>query len=332
MNKDEILYISPITDFGFKKCFRDEIVMKGFLTALFESAGIVMNIVSLTYLNSESDGDQKSGRRVIYDVKCRLDTGEEFIIEMQNEKQSFLDKRITYYVARGISNQGDIVKQKGDTVTKKEKKKWDYDIKKVVGIFLLNFKIPGEERHKVSRNCIVDVNSKKKEITNHLLEYWKIQLPYYRKGKKKPEDCKTKLDYWLYNIANMDKMRTTMPFIDRSEALARFNDLARFHALSASEQERYMKEYDDCVVWEDVINLRFKEAVDKGTKAGEKRGYRKGRAEGRAVGLAEGRAEGRAEGEKQTMITIARRMKQRGNSLFEIAEITGLSAEEIEKL
>jgi len=32
------------------------------------------------------------------------------------------------------------------------------------------------------------------------------------------------------------------------------------------------------------------------------------------------------------MITIARRMKQRGNSLFEIAEITGLSAEEIEKL
>ncbi len=312
MEKDEILYISPITDFGFKKCFSDEIVMKGFLTALFESAGVKMNIVSLTYLNNESDGEQSNGRRVIYDLKCKLDTGEEFIIEMQNEKQRFLDKRITYYVARGIANQGDIVKQKGGTVTKREKKKWDYDIKKVVGVFLLNFTIPGEERWKVSRNCFVNMNRKGKKISNDFLEYWKIQLPYYRSGKMKPEDCKTFLDYWLYNIANIDKMRTTMPFIDKSEAMARFDDLARFHRLSKPEQDRYMKEFDDDVVLNDVFVIKYQE----GEKSGIKKGLRKGRAEGRA----------------EALVTIARRMKQKGDSVATIAEITGLSEEEIEKL
>ncbi len=60
MKAKDFLYISPITDFGFEKCFRDEIVMKGFLTALFEYAGIKLNIINLTYLNNESDGERKS--------------------------------------------------------------------------------------------------------------------------------------------------------------------------------------------------------------------------------------------------------------------------------
>ena len=244
MDRDEILYISPITDFGFKKCFRDEIVMKGFLTALFESAGIEMNIVSITYLNNEEDGDTEASRRVIFDLRCKLDTG--------------------------------------------------------------------EESTKVARHCLVNMNKKQKHISSDKLELWTIQLPYYRKRKIKPEDCKTKLDYWLYNIANMDKMKTTMPFTDRSEAIARFNDLARFHALPVKEQDRYIREYDDCVVIEDVINLRINEAVNK------------------AIAKTEKRIEKREK--KKAAIEIAYKLKSKGNSVEFIAEITGLSPEEIEKL
>lgn len=324
MAKEDFLYISPITDFGFKKCFRDEIVMKGFLTAMFEYAGIKLNIVSLTYLNNESDGDKEKSRRVIYDIKCKLDTGEEFIIEMQNEKQSFLDRRITYYVARSISNQGDIIKQKGDTITKREKKKWDYNINKVVGIFLLNFKIPGEENHKVSRNCIVDVNSKKKEITNDLVEYWKIQLPYFRKRKMKLENCKTELDYWLYNIANMDKMKASIQFMDKTPALSRLGEIARYHVLTRAEQEKYMKEYDDYVVLKDAMNVKYQEGAEKGEKRGEKRGFQKGMAQGMAQGI--------AQGEREAHLSIARQMKEHGMAVDLIVKFTGLSAEEIEQL
>ena len=49
-------------------------------------------------------------------------------------------------------------------------------------------------------------------------------------------------------------------------------------------------------------------------------------------GRAEGRAEARAEGRAEGILSIARKMKQRGKSISEIAEMTDLSLDEIEKL
>ena len=57
-----------------------------------------------------------------------------------------------------------------------------------------------------------------------------------------------------------------------------------------------------------------------------------GLAEGRAEGLAEGLAEGKTEGLTEGKLEIARKMKIRGNPLTEIAEITGLAPEEIDKI
>ena len=54
-----------------------------------------------------------------------------------------------------------------------------------------------------------------------------------------------------------------------------------------------------------------------------------GHAEGLAAGLAEGRAEGRAEGAAKTSREIAAKMKAKRTPMAEIAEITGLSEEEI---
>ena len=62
----------------------------------------------------------------------------------------------------------------------------------------------------------------------------------------------------------------------------------------------------------------------------------KGRAEGRAEGLVEGRAEGRvegrAEGIEQNKRENARKMKARGYPVADIADITGLAPEDVEKL
>lgn len=51
--------------------------------------------------------------------------------------------------------------------------------------------------------------------------------------------------------------------------------------------------------------------------------------EGRAEGRAEGREEGRSEGRKEGMKDVARRMKQKGFSDSDIAQMTGLSVEEL---
>ncbi len=47
---------------------------------------------------------------------------------------------------------------------------------------------------------------------------------------------------------------------------------------------------------------------------------------------AEGRAEGQAEGREEANIENARKMKAKGFTIADIADITGLSAENIEKL
>ena len=52
------------------------------------------------------------------------------------------------------------------------------------------------------------------------------------------------------------------------------------------------------------------------------------KADGRKEGLEEGRAEGLAEG----ILVVALKMKQKGKSIEEIVELTGLSLEEIEQL
>ena len=92
--------------------------------------------------------------------------------------------------------------------------------------------------------------------------------------------------------------------------------VARYHVLTRTEQEKYMKEDDDYVVLKDAMNTKYQEGADKG----EKRGYQKGM------------AQGMAQGEKNAHIATAKQMKSDGMPIELITKYTGLSAEEIEKL
>ena len=67
-------------------------------------------------------------------------------------------------------------------------------------------------------------------------------------------------------------------------------------------------------------------------KERERIGIEQGRAEGEAIGLEKGRSEGLVEGAAQKQREIAKNMKTKNISVADIAEMTGLPAEEIEKL
>jgi len=91
--------------------------------------------------------------------------------------------------------------------------------------------------------------------------------------------------------------------------LSRLNEVGRFFALPQKEQDRYIKEnFDDVVVFKDVMNVKMQE--------------------GRAIG----REEGLAEGEKQAKLATARKMLSKGYSVDIIADIIGLSESEINGL
>ena len=63
-----------------------------------------------------------------------------------------------------------------------------------------------------------------------------------------------------------------------------------------------------------------------------RKGEAKGRAEGFTEGEAKGRAEGEAKGRAEALFDNARKMKSKGFSVKDIAEITGLSSEDIASL
>jgi predicted transposase/invertase (TIGR01784 family) len=89
-----------------------------------------------------------------------------------------------------------------------------------------------------------------------------------------------------------------------------------------SDEER--REYESSVKdYRDYINtMDF--AHDNGWKEGLEEGLEKGKAEGKAEGLEEGKALANVES--------ARKMKVKGYSYSDIADITGLTIEEIETL
>ena len=64
----------------------------------------------------------------------------------------------------------------------------------------------------------------------------------------------------------------------------------------------------------------------------ERKGLERGRAEGKSLGLAEGEARGKAEGSRQKALETARILKQFGDSIQKIVQVTGLTVQEVEAL
>jgi predicted transposase/invertase (TIGR01784 family) len=91
-------YISPFTDFGFKKLFGTEPnkdLLIDFLNELLrKDEG---EIVDLTFLSKEQLGRAIDDRKAIFDIYCENQQGEKFIVEIQKAKQKYFKDRSIYY-------------------------------------------------------------------------------------------------------------------------------------------------------------------------------------------------------------------------------------------
>ena len=97
----------------------------------------------------------------------------------------------------------------------------------------------------------------------------------------------------------------------------------RIQEVKANEQLR--REYM-------LVNTIERDARNDGWKAGIAKGFAEGKSLGMAEGKSLGLAEGKAEGSHQAKLETAAAFKRFGFDIDKIAEGTGLSREEIEKL
>ena len=283
MAQRENRYINVLTDYGFKKVFGDKEVMTAFLTDLLQPKSPIADI---TFLDKEYDGMAEYERGVIYDLLCRTENGEEFIVEMQNRNQIHFSDRILYYLSRSFSSQG----EKGDVA-------WDFKLKPVYGIFFLNFHLRGFKQRTV-RTVQLKVEETG-ELFSDKLKVFTLELPNYRKMKE--EDCKTRIDYWLYNITNLETMTTNIPFQQQQPVFEKVGNIAELVRMTPDELKQYNISID---------SYRTNLSVMKNE---------------RAEGIAEGMAKGMAEG----MAKAAKGMLAIGIPVEQISVVTGLSINEV---
>jgi predicted transposase/invertase (TIGR01784 family) len=283
-------YVNPFTDYGFKLLFGEEPskpLLMDFLNELLkEEQG---EIVELTYLKNEQLGSGVLDRRAVFDLYCTSETGEKFIVELQKTKQKFFKDRTVYYSTFPIREQA------------KTGSEWDFELKKVYMIAILDFVFDEDKDNKDKFRY----NVKLTDIDTNSIFYDKLYFIYLEMPKfnKKVEELETRFDKWLYVLKNLHKLDRIPDKLRESIFTHLFEkaEIARFSQDQYRDYEDSLKYYRD-----------LKNSLDTSRE--------------------EGRIEGREEGERNKQIEIAKNMMQKGLDISLVSEVTGLSIENLNKL
>ena len=309
-------YINPFVDYGFKKLFGTEEnkdLLISFLNALI---GGEDPIKDLTYKNVERLGDLVGTRTNYFDVYCTTSTGEEFIVEMQNTWQPFFKDRTIYYAAKPIH----------------------YELKNVYVVAMMNFKLPDKEYaedsflHKIQLMDVEDFHVFYEKLTLYYVELPKIDCVKL--------DLDTPLGRWFHAL-------NSLYYYDRKPKNlndAVFDKLFRQAELAAMTPDEGLAYERSMKVYLDTFNqieggriLGHREGLAEGERRGLAKGKALGLAEGKELGLAEGKELGLAEGKelgivegaKKAKLEMAERMLSKGMSKEVVAELAGVSVEEV---
>lgn len=223
--QEEIVFIDPLTDFGFKKIFGtdpNKDLLISFLNGIFQGR---KHIESLIYNKNEHLGDNKEEGSAIFDLLCTGKDGERFIIEVQRARQGNFKKRALFYTSRLISDQAPKGNRSG----------WDYNVQEVYLIallegFTLENSSPSAYLHDI---CLCNRDSR--EIFYEGLGYIYLELV---KFVKEEGELDTDLDKWLYVLKNMSRMKK-IPLYLRKTIFEKLFNIAEYSNLSKEEKIMY---------------------------------------------------------------------------------------------
>ena len=134
-------------------------------------------------------------------------------------------------------------------------------------------------------------------------------------SRKDADECENQVERWIYLLKNMETLNR-LPWAAQSAVFKKLESIADVGAMTRAERLQYdeaLKKYRDTI------------SVFEGVRM-------EGREEGRKEGLKEGMEMGVLKGRKESMVANARKMKAYGLALEMIADITGLTIDEVRDL
>ena len=302
--------LSPKLDVVFQALFGEvgnESITKGFLETILERKIDSIDLSRNPILRREFK-DEKLG---VLDIIAKLDKDEICNIELQIVDKKNIIERILYYWSRLYSRQ--------------IKSGEDYKIlQKAIVILITDFKIENlEELDYHSRWKIMEDKQGKKIILTQKLEIDIIELPKII-GKEKEQD--NLLD-WLYFLENPKSERVTEKMKENEnlkEAVKKLDNLSEDEKMQRIADLRQKAIMDEKAIYE--------KGLEVGIEKGIQRGMEKGMEEGIQRGMEKGIEKGIMEGSQKEKIEIAKKMLELKIDKETIAEATGLTEQEIEKI
>ena len=291
--------LKPKNDVVFQRLFNkdNQKITKAFAEAMLDEKIHHMTINEDKELLSDTL-DKKTG---ILDLQIDVNNTEKVDVEVQLVERSNLPERLLFYFSKlylkGIG--------KGE----------DYRIAKrvvLIAIIDYNLKIEIEDKKMETIWQIVEKNHPKTILTNkfeiHILELEKVKEEY----KKNKENKKAQ---WLLFLDDPET-EEVKEIMEKNEDVKE----AVIEVRKLSQDEQLQREAE----------LREKAIMDE--KAIYQAGLDNGKEEGRAEGHEEGRAEGEKIGHTKAIKEMAKKLLKQDMKIETIAEITGLTIEEIEAL
>ena len=289
-------YLDPKADLTFKKIFGEhKDLLISLLNALLPLADDEQ-IESVEYLSPELVPETYVGKNSIVDVRCRDVKGRQFIVEMQMLWTEAFKQRVLFNASKAFVRQLD------------KKRKYEllqpvYSLNLVNETFMKNY--PDEFIHNYS--VVHEFHSD--EIIEGL-HFTFVELPKFQAHSLKEKKMAV---LWLRFLTEIDEQTKQAPqeLLDNPETRK---------ALKAVEESAMTK--NELLAYEDFWDKLGAERllfVDSN---------RINREEGRTEGRAEGRAEGIIEG----CAKVAKNLLNLGMALDEVAKVTGLDIETIEKM
>jgi predicted transposase/invertase (TIGR01784 family) len=252
-------YINLFTDFGFKKIFGEEPNKDLLIDFLNEVLGERERIADLTYLKSERLGRHDRERKAVYDLYCINERGERFIVEVQRVKQQFFKDRSVYYASFAIQEQAT------------QGKNWQYELKGVYTIALLDFTFDDRQRDKYEHRVkLMDVATR--EVFYPKLTFIYIEIP---KFEKELAELRTNYEKWLYAFKNLHRLRE-MPSELEAGVFTRLFELAEIARLEDKDRDVYEESLKDYWDMTGAINTAKAEAKTEVAVSIAKKALREG--------------------------------------------------------
>jgi len=298
----------PLTsDYVFKRIFAREennSMLKDFLEAILN-----IHINKVEVKNPELTPNMADEKLGILDLKLDIDNERVVDVEMQVSNEHNIKERSSTYLSKLAAEQ--------------LKAKQNYkELKKIITINILKYNyLERNSYHSIARMKYEDTNpiefvnmgyKKEEEEATSTFEMHFIELP---KFKEKNPDCNTKLEQWLWLIDGSKEEKVTMSAQENEEINKTVKELNK---LSQNPEE--VAKYEE----REWSIMRYNVEMDTNRELGKEQGRKEGRKEGRKIGIEEGK--------RDKEIEIVKKLNSLNTPIEKIAEIVGLSTEEVKKI